>query len=68
MWGIIREKVWLENNLSPLEGGLQGRSGSEYINRLWWVMTHMEATGEYVKRWGACRDESWDGRGQNFVF
>jgi len=36
-WGTIREKVWLENSLSHLEGGWQGRGGSEYRNRLWRV-------------------------------
>jgi hypothetical protein len=30
----------------------EGGGGSEYINGLWSVMTHIEATGRYVKELG----------------
>jgi hypothetical protein len=46
MWGIIREKVWLENSLSHLEGG--NRGGSRY-RKVVEAMTHIEATGKCVR-------------------
>jgi len=45
----IREKVWLENSLSQLEGGWRGRGGSGYRAGSEGVMTHRKAAGGYVK-------------------
>jgi hypothetical protein len=45
----IRERVWLENSLSQLEGGRWGMGRSVYKAGTERVMTHMEAAGGYVK-------------------
>jgi hypothetical protein len=58
----IREKVWLENSLSQLEGGCRGRGGSVYKAGSERVTTHMEAAGGYVKELWSCQSGPWDGR------
>ena len=45
MW----ERVWLENSLSQLEGGWQGRGWVRLQSRFERVTTHMEVEGGYVK-------------------
>jgi hypothetical protein len=47
----MRERVWLENSLSQLEGR-RGRGGSVYKAGCEGVMTHMGVAGKYVKQNG----------------
>ena len=49
-WGIIRERVWLENSLAIRKVGDRVGEESEYRNRLCRVTTHIETTGRYEEK------------------